>query len=549
MKRLSFTSFPYKFGIKSHWLIPLAALYLTSVLNLSLWRFLIVHLEVSGIKMFFFAISFPVFIFATLYLLLNVFCLPYVTKPLLTGLLLVSAATNYFMFNLGVFIDSDMIRNAFETTTREAMDLMSFSAILWIVLTGIVPAVLLVFTKIEYKSFWKELRFRLIAIAGSVITIGAIAALFFKEYAAFGRNHRPMIRLINPTNYIAGTVRYYQQKALANRQFARLDEKAKLMPYEDAAPTVFILVVGEMARSMNFSLNGYPRETNPMLAKEDVISFRDVYSCGTATAISVPCMFSNMGREKFNVDDAAYSENMIDLIQQSGFQVFWKDNDDGCKGVCNRVPNEEMVRKNDIRFCDGKSCFDEVLLENLDEYIGNITKDAFIILHTMGSHGPTYYKRYPAAFKKFTPTCDTADIQKCTREEVVNTYDNTVLYTDYVVAKAIQVLKRYPRLESGLMYVSDHGESLGENNIYLHGLPYSIAPLEQKKVPMVLWMSPNMKKFDHLDYSCIAKEAEKNTYSHDNLFHTLLALMEVKSTTYDKSKDMFENCRLKPLPQ
>ena len=548
MRRLSFCSFPYRFQIKSHWLIPLAALYITSILNLSLWRYLTIHLEVTGIKMFFFAVSFPVFIFATLYLLLNIFCLPYLAKPLLAALLLTSSATNYFMFNLGVFIDSDMIRNAFETTTREAMDLMSLSAITWIFITGIIPVALLVFTRIEYKSFWKELRFRLIAIAGSVITIGAIAALFFKEYASFGRNHREITRLINPTNYIAGTVSYYKQKALANRQFARLDEKAKLMPYEDAAPTVFILVVGETARSMNFSLNGYPRETNPLLAKEDVISFKDVYSCGTATAISVPCMFSNMGREKFNADDAAYSENLVDLMQQSGFQVLWKDNDDGCKGVCNRVPNEEMIKKNDIRYCDGKSCFDEVLLENLEDYLGNVTKDAFIVLHTIGSHGPTYYKRYPAAFKKFTPTCDTADIQKCTREEVLNTYDNTVLYTDYVVANAIKILKRFPHLESGLMYVSDHGESLGENNIYLHGLPYSIAPQEQKKVPMVLWMSENMKKFDHLDYSCIAKEAEKNTYSHDNLFHTLLALMEVKSSTYDKSKDMFENCRLKPLP-
>ena len=188
-----------------------------------------------------------------------------------------------------------------------------------------------------------------------MVTIGGIAALFFKEYAAFGRNHHVMPRLINPTNYIYATVRYYHHKSLVNRQFARLDEKAKLMPYEDAAPTVFILVVGETARSMNFSLNGYPRETNPMLAKEDVISFKDVYSCGTATAISVPCMFSNMGREKFNADDAAYSENLVDLMQQSGFQVLWKDNDDGCKGVCNRVPNEEMVKKNDIRYCDGKT--------------------------------------------------------------------------------------------------------------------------------------------------------------------------------------------------
>lgn len=212
---------------------------MTSILNLSLWRYLLVHLEVTGIKMFFFGISLPVFVFAALYLLLNIFCLPYLTKPLLTGLLLISSATNYFMFNLGVFIDSDMIRNAFETTTREAMDLMSLSAITWIFITGIIPAALLVFTKIEYKSFWKELRFRLFAIVGSIVTIGGIAALFFKEYAAFGRNHHEMPRLINPTNYIYATVRYYHHKSLVNRQFARLDEKAKLMPYEDAGSDRF----------------------------------------------------------------------------------------------------------------------------------------------------------------------------------------------------------------------------------------------------------------------------------------------------------------------
>ena len=207
-----------------------------------------------------------------------------------------------------------------------------------------------------------------------------------------------------------------------------------------------------------------------------------------------------------------------------------------------------MVKTNDIRYCDGQSCFDEVLVENLEEYLANVKKDAFIVLHMIGSHGPTYYKRYPDSFRKLTPTCDTAEIQKCTREEIVNTYDNTILYTDFVVSRAIGILKKFPHLESGLLYVSDHGESLGENNIYLHGLPYSIAPEEQKKVPTILWMSDNMKKFDHLDYSCIAKKAEENTFSHDNLYHTLLALMEIRSKTYDKSLDMFDSCRLEPLP-
>ena len=538
----------YRFHLKSRWLIFLAALYFTTVLNLGLWRYFVSHLEVTGINMFFFGISLPILLFAAFYLIFNLILLPYLTKPVLALLLLVSSVTNYFIFNLGIFIDSDMIRNALETNPREALDLVTFSAVTWVVTSGVVPAILLVFTRIEYPRFWKECRFRFFACLVSAGVIGLIAAVFFKEYAAFGRNHHEMPRLINPTNYLYATVRYYHFKSLANRSFTRLDETAKLVPYEDAAPTVFILIVGETARSMNFSLNGYARETNPMLAQEDVISFKNVYSCGTATALSVPCMFSNLDRKNFNADDALYSENLIDLIQQAGFQVLWRDNDDGCKGVCNRVPHEDMIRANDIRYCDKNSCFDEVLLENLDDYLANVTRDAFIILHTMGSHGPTYYKRYPAPFRKFTPTCDTADVQQCSREEIVNTYDNTILYTDNVVAQAIRVLKRFPHLESGLLYVSDHGESLGENNIYLHGLPYSIAPEEQKKIPMVLWMSENMKKFDHVDYRCIAEEAEKNTYSHDNLFHTLLALMEVKSRTYDKTHDMFDRCRIKPLP-
>lgn len=542
------TFFFRQFHIDSRWLITLAACYFTTVLNLGLWRYIANHLAITGINMFFFGISLPVLIFTALYLVFNLLVLPYIGKPLLILLLIISSAANYFIFNFGIFIDSYMIRNVFETNTRETLDLITPGSLLWIFFGGVLPATWLIFTRIDYRPFWKECRFRIYAIAGCIAMTGIIAVLFFKEYAAFGRNHRDLPRLINPTNYIYATTRYFHLQSMINRQLQRLDEAARLVPYKDAAPTVFIMIVGETARSMNFSLNGYPHKTNPLLAKEDVISFRNVYSCGTATATSVPCIFSNTPKNRFNVNDAKYSENLLDLIQQAGFEVLWRENDDGCKGVCNRVPNEDMVKTNDLRYCDGQSCFDEVLVENLEEYLANVKKDAFIVLHTIGSHGPTYYKRYPDAFRKFTPTCDTAEIQKCTREEIVNTYDNTILYTDFVVSRAISILKKFPHIESGLLYVSDHGESLGENNIYLHGLPYSIAPEEQKKVPMILWMSDNMKKFDHLNYSCIAKKAEENTFSHDNIFHTILALMEIRSKTYDKSLDMFDSCRLEPLP-
>ncbi len=539
--------FALRFHLQSQWLIALAAFYFTTVPNLALWRYFISHLEITGTRAFFFGISMPVFIFTAIFLFFNL--LPaYFIKPVLIVLLLISSVTSYFMLQLGVFIDADMIRNAFETNTREAFDLVTFRMILWSVLGGIVPSCLIAVTRIEYRSFWKESFFRLIAISGCLLVIGLISAFFYREYADFSKRHREMTKLINPSSYIYGSIRYWHLESFVFKAFMSLDKDAELKPYDDARHTVFIMVVGETARGKNFSLNGYPRETNPLLAKEDIISFKNFYSCGTATAISVPCMFSHQPQKSFNIQESKFSENLIDLIKQTGFEVLWRENDDGCKGVCNRIPTDNLYKSRNSRYCDGESCFDEILVDGLEEYLSGLKKDAFIVLHTIGSHGPTYYKRYPDNFRQFTPTCDTAEIQKCTREEIANTYDNTILYTDFVVSRAIHILRKFPHLESGLLYVSDHGESLGENNIYLHGLPYPIAPEEQKKVPMILWMSENMKKLDHLDYSCIAKKAKEDTFSHDNIFHTLLALMEIRSKTYDKSLDMFDSCRLEPLP-
>ena len=236
-------------------------------------------------------------------------------------------------------------------------------------------------------------------------------------------------------------------------------------------------------------------------------------------------------------------------MQKSGYKNIWKENDDRCKGVCDRVEDTEfMVKRKDSKFCNGQYCLDGVLLEDLEDILKNITTDTVIVLHTMGSHGPTYYQRYPEEFKKFKPTCDTADIQNCTTEQIINTYDNTILYTDYIVSSAIDILKKFPQYEAGVLYVSDHGESLGENNIFLHGMPYKIAPDEQTQIPLVMYMNENMKRWDYIDYDCMKKQAAKNVYSHDNLFHSVLGLLEIDTKVYDRDYDFFKACRTKPLP-
>ncbi len=537
-----------KWAVKSHWLILGMSLYFGFVLNAAFWRYIATHIEINSFSVFVFALSLPFFIAFPTYLLFNLLSAPYTTKPVLIFFTMLSSITNYLMFNLGVYIDTDMVRNVFETNTREAFDLVTFSGFLWVLLTGIIPSVLIALIKIEYKSWGKEILQRLLCVFAVLLVVGGFLAVSYKEYASFGRNNRDVRKIINTVNYTYSTVRHFQRQVSANREFKQLDENALLVPFEDPHITVLVLILGETARAKNFSVYGYERRTNPLLEKQDIVSFHDVASCGTATLVSVPCMFSHMTRTDFDATDVKYTENLLDILQTAGYKILWRENDDGCKGVCDRVTTENMVKTNNPKFCNGKYCLDEALLDGLPEMIANIKQDTVIVLHTMGSHGPTYYNRYPDPFKKFTPTCDTADIQNCSQEQVINTYDNMILYTDYIVSSAIDMLKARPEYESGLIYISDHGESLGENNMYLHGFPYQIAPKEQKHVPMVLWMSEAMKRWDYVDYACMKKEAADKTYTHDNLFHSIIGLLEIKTHIYHREYDIFKNCRTKELP-
>ncbi|GHV57573.1 phosphoethanolamine transferase [Deltaproteobacteria bacterium] len=456
-----------KWELTSSRLIFFISLYFATGLNASFWRYLINHLEITNASGALFALSLPVALLAFLYLAFSLLVWPGAAKPLLMLLLVLSSAANYAMWHYGLFIDADMIRNFLETNVREASDFLTWRSAAWVAATGLAPALAVGVAKIRYRPPAREILFRLAAALVCLVGLALIGAASYKQYVSFGRNNREIRRLINPSNYIYATVRYFQLEAESRRPFAALDPGARLEQLPDPTPTVLILVLGEAARAKNFSLYGYERPTNPRLSREDIVTFQNVTSCGTATAISVPCLFSNLARADFNVGEAKFTENLVDLLQNVGYQVWWRDNDDGCKEICRRVPTEYMDPKGDQRFCDGESCLDEALLTGLEEYLSRVTDDTFIVLHTRGSHGPSYYQRYPENFRVFTPTCDTTDLQNCSDETIRNTYDNTILYTDHLVASAIEILKKFPQLESGLLCVSDHGQSLGENNIYL----------------------------------------------------------------------------------
>lgn len=533
-----------KIQIKSNTLILLLTLYFGFLFNLSFWSLCYEKIKIINLNTFLFAFSLPWFVCVPLYIIFNLIVFPYLDRFLIILLLIISSITNYFMFNFGISIDSDMIRNIFETGTREAFDLITLRSFLWIFITGTIPSLCILFSNIKYKYFKKELFKRIINIFISVFILLVSVLISYKEYASFGRNNRNVRKIINTINYLYSTVRYLQTQVACSNDFVEIDKEVSYIDNNNNK-TLLILVIGETARAKNFYLGNYNRNTNPFLSKQNIIYFDNVVSCGTSTAVSLPCMFSNFERSNFTIDKAKNMENILDLVQKVGYDIIWLENDDGCKGVCKRVKTENMTKSGNQEFCRNNYCYDEVLVDNLKNKLKKIDKNTIIVLHTMGSHGPTYYNRYPDKFKVFVPSCDTADIQKCSKESIINAYDNTILYTDFVLSSTIDILKDVQNFETALIYVSDHGESLGENNIYLHGFPYKIAPEEQKRIPMLIWLSENMKKNHNIDLRCLEIKAKNKNYSHDNLYHSILSLLNIKSKTYKKDLDIFNNCKIK----
>ena len=297
------------------------------------------------------------------------------------------------------------------------------------------------------------------------------------------------------------------------------------------------MVVGEAVRADRLSLNGYTRQTTPLLQREDIIKFPEMYSCGTSTAVSVPCMFSIFTRDEYSDNNMKSQENLLDVLHHAGVNILWRDNNSDSKGTALRVPYEDYKSPSRNPICDVE-CRDEGMLVGLQEYIDR-TKygDILIVLHQMGNHGPAYFKRYPKEFEKFTPVCKTNQLEECSREEIGNAYDNAVLYTDYFLSKVISLLKQNEKsFESAMVYISDHGESIGENNLYLHGLPYFMAPDSQKHVGAILWFGNGFK----IDNKAL-KEKSTEIFSQDYLFHTILGLLEVDTSIYDKTLDILSN--------
>ena len=492
---------------------------------------------------------------AALFLILNLALTALAVRPVfrivMAVLLPLTAAASYFMHEYGVVIDVNMVRNIFETNSAEAADLFTIKMLLAILLLGVVPAVVLWRVPWVLRTRWEDTRAKIKVLAISLPLIFLSLFPYWGNVLSLFRDHKELRLTLTPSNYIGALSKYVRSKSLAApAAIASFGEDAR--PSARAAArtrkSLFVIVVGETARADHFALNGYGRPTNPELAKvAGLINYPNAFSCGTDTAQSVPCMFSGLGRDNFSNSRASARENLLDILKRAGFDVIWRENQAGCKGVCDRVTSEVLTGLKHPTFYARSENFDEILVDGLEERIAKLERNTVIVMHMMGSHGPAYWKRYPERFEVFKPVCQESQFSRCTRDEIINAYDNTILYTDFVLGRLAGILDKAAShaVDAAMIYMSDHGESLGENNLYLHGMPYAIAPDAQIHVPMVVWLSPDFEKSFAVDRACLADRAAGKA-GHDNLFHSVLGLMDVVTKVYDSALDLFAPCRSKP---
>ena len=526
----------------------LVAGFVLVCLNAHFWRLLYHSVAPSGVVEWLFLGSVLLVSLVLFNLLFGAFAVPYLFKPATTILLLVSAAASYFMDEYGTVIDAGLVRNIVETNATEVRDLLTFKLAAYLFLAGALPVFLLWRIRLDYRPIGRELLIKTVATLLSLAIVVLAVFPFTNNFLSVFREQRQLLYFLSPVNSLNAVYKYLEKRNSGTPvRLVSLGEDARKSEVwlGRKGRSLTVIVVGETARAANFALNGYPRPTNPRLSQiPGLINFPQAYSCGTDTALSLPCMFSNSGRAKFDPNRAARQENLLDVVQRAGFAVRWHENQSGCKGVCLRVPTEVLVEAKPRRFYEIADALDETLLRDLPDRIRALDRDGLFVLHMMGSHGPAYYKRYPARFEYFKPACKEAQFSRCSTDEIVNAYDNTIVYTDHVLGELIALLQEEDRqgLPTALIYLSDHGESLGESNLYLHGMPYALAPEVQKHIPMLVWLSPRYQQAFAVDTACLLLKRQQRV-SQDNLFHSILGLLDIETQVYDAKLDVFTGCR------
>ncbi|MBP8064328.1 MAG: phosphoethanolamine--lipid A transferase [Acinetobacter sp.] len=528
------------------------ALWLGIILNIGFYEKVNELTPYQGLKAIIFITATVCIVVAFYNLVMQLFAWKWTAKVCAIILIVIGGFSSYFVNSLGIVITSDQVQNMMQTDIKEVNDLLSPQLLTWMFGAIVLPIFAILLVRLKGETVLKTLLKKTVYSIASLAIIGGLLFSFYIDFAAIFREHRDLKGMISPQNAIASTTSYFHKKAPK--------KNLPLLTYGDDAhfvekvgslntPKLMVLVVGETARAESFSLNGYSKNTNPKLSKQDIINFSQVSSCGTATAVSVPCMFSGMPRDAYDEELASHREGLLDIAKKAGYKVTWIDNNSGCKGACDRVEEYEIPKELKQKWCDNSGeCLDGILVDSLKLYLSKIPEEdkvqRLIVLHQMGSHGPAYFKRSTDEFKNFKPTCDTNAIQGCSQGALINSYDNTILYTDHVLSELIDTLKQDTKYQTGFWYLSDHGESTGEKGLYLHGAPYAIAPSQQTHVPMLMWFSPQWKQSISHELDCL-NQRKNQQFSQDNLFPSMLSLLGINTKVLDSKLNMFNQCNAK----
>ena len=437
-----------------------------------------------------------------------------VGKILLVLFFIINAVAVYFINTYSVIIDESMIGNVLNTNYSESSSFFSIKLVLYVVFLGILPSIFIIKAKIITVTVKKFL----VSISLTLLFLLTLAFANASNWLWIDKNSKTLGGLAMPWSYAVNIPLFYIHQFKKN-------EKEILLPdatIKDNEKSVVILVIGESARSENFSLYGYPKNTNPLLSKIPNVSHFNATSDATYTTAGVKSIV-----EHENTDELY--EILPNYLYRNNVDVIWRTTNWGEPPVhIKNYQNREALMPN----CKGDGCdYDGILLSGLKEQILASKKNKIlIVLHTSTSHGPTYSKKYPAQFEIFKPVCNSVELGNCSHTELVNAYDNTIVYTDYLLANVIKDLKQLQEYKSAMIFVSDHGESLGENNLYMHGLPRSIAPKQQYEIPFIVWTSDNS-----------ARQMKPNKILTQNyVFHSVLNFLNIQSPIYKEQMNIFK---------
>lgn len=488
----------------------------TVLYHLPFFNFVIQHSETGALRqlLFFFTLVLLMVVanFFAFYLFLSLS--RRVGKILLSIFFILNAISVYFIYSYGVILDESMIGNILNTNTEESSSFFSLTLVLYLVLFGILPSIVLWRISIQRET-WKTFFIRSGLALGVMLSLVLLNA---NQLLWIDKHSKQLGGLAMPWSYSVNTALFYVHQAQKN-------QKEILLPnatITNEEKSIVVLVIGESARKQNFSLYGYEKNTNPLLSQTKNVYHFDANSSATYTTAGVKSILEYK-------DSSDLYEILPNYLYRNQVDVIWKTTNWGEPPVhISRYQSKEDLRS----LCEGDNCgYDEILLTNLKEDILASTQNKIlVVLHTSTSHGPTYNTKYPPAFEVFTPVCTSVELSNCSSEALINAYDNTIVYTDYLLHRVIEDLKSLPQFKSTLLFVSDHGESLGEKNLYMHGLPMRIAPKEQYEIPFIVWVSDDSKKLK-----------SNSLLSQHHVFHSVLHFLSVESPIYQEEMNIFAN--------